>query len=180
MIITGLDTETTGLDPDKGHRIVEIAICHYDIATRQQVDRFVQRIDPQRPIDADAQRVHGIAYTDLVGCPTWDDVAQRVSDELQRSDLIVIHNRDFDAPFITKELGRVAVAMPDVPTFCTMENGRWACFDGKNPRLEELCFALRVNYDPGLAHAADYDVDVMIQCYFKALDRGFYDMPLAA
>lgn len=179
MIITGLDTETTGLEQAAGHRIIEIALCHFDLAARKKVDEFVQRIDPQRPIDPQAQAVHGIAYTDLVGMPTWEDVAARVSHELGRSDLLIAHNMGFDGPFIGAELLRAGQLLPNAQSFCTMENGRWACFDGKFPKLQELCFALDVDYDPAQAHAALYDVERMMECYFKAMDRGFYPQPVA-
>ena len=83
----------------------------------------------------------------------------------------------FDGPFIAAELNRIGVNVPDVHSFCTMENARWACPDGKLPRLGELCFAMGVDYDPAKAHAAEYDVQVMMDCYFKGLLRGFYQLP---
>jgi DNA polymerase-3 subunit epsilon len=67
--------------------------------------------------------------------------------------------------------------MPVRPVICTMLNAPWATFNGKNPRLEELCFACGVDYDPALAHAAAFDVDVMMQCYWRGLKFGFYQEP---
>lgn len=180
FLLSALDIETTGLEQAAGHRIIEIAILHFDFQTRQLVDEFVQRIDPQRPIDADAQNVHGIAYDDLVGCPTWETVAPRVSAELQRSGVMIAHNMDFDGPFIAQELIRVGQPIPSADAYCTMANGRWACFDGKFPKLEELCFALGVPYDRAEAHAARYDVMRMMDCYFKGLDRGFFQAPIVS
>jgi DNA polymerase-3 subunit epsilon len=60
-----------------------------------------------------------------------------------------------------------------------MKNGVWATPDGKKPNLEELCFACGVPYDKSQSHKADYDVDVMMQAYFKAKSWGFYQ-PLFA
>lgn len=177
LIVSFGDIETTGLTVADGHRIIEFAIHHYDFATRTKVGRYVQRIDPLRPIDPEAQEVHGIAYDDLVGCPTWDVVAPAIHDEIVKTSQLTFHNRDFDFPFIEQELERVGIKPPLIETFCTMENGRWACFDGKLPKLMELCFALNVPYDPALAHAADYDVDCTAQCYFKGLERGFFPQP---
>lgn len=177
MKIIGLDTETTGLDQEKGHRIIEIALLTYDLDTHKLVDRWVQRIDPERAIDPGAQAVHGIGYSDLVGCPKWDDLAPEIAKRLGTAGLLVAHNMGFDGPFIAAELVRVGIDVPNVHSLCTMENARWATPDGKSPRLGELCFALGVDYDPAKAHGADYDVQVMMDCFFKGLDRGFYELP---
>lgn len=177
MRIIGLDTETTGLEQAKGHRIIEIALLTYDLATQSLVDKWVQRIDPERSIDPGAQAAHGISYTELVGQPKWEDVAKEVSRRLGTADLLVAHNMGFDGPFIGAELHRVGLEVPDVHSLCTMENARWACPDGKLPRLGELCFALGVEYDPAKAHAAEYDVEVMMACFFRGLARGFYTLP---
>ncbi|HEH4354590.1 exonuclease domain-containing protein [Acinetobacter baumannii] len=174
MILRGFDTETTGLEQADGHRIIEVAILSYDSDTRQLVDKYVQRIDPERPIDPKAQAVHGIDYSQLIGCPKWEQVAPTVHHLLSTADVVIAHNIDFDMPFTQAELRRVGSLLPPVRQFCTMENGRWATFDGKSPKLGELCFALNIDYDPNAAHAADYDVDVMMQCFFAGLDRGFY------
>lgn len=177
MKIIGLDTETTGLEQEKGHRVIEIAMLTYDLNSRKLEDVWVQRIDPQRPIDPGAQAVHGIAYTDLAGCPTWEDLAPEVARRMSAAGLLVAHNMGFDGPFIAAELIRVGEKVPDVHALCTMENARWACPDGKLPRLGELCFALGVDYDTSKAHGAEYDVSVMMDCFFRGLDRGFYELP---
>lgn len=171
--ILGFDTETTGVNPENGDKIIEIALIGYDLAGNK-ISEYIKRIDPERPIDPKAQAVHGIAYADLVGCPKFADVAQEISDLIQGASLIVAHNFKFDGAFITAELSNAGVKVPQTPSFCTMENGRWACFDGKYPKLGELCFVLGVNYDPSAAHAASYDVEVMIECFFKAYKRGMY------
>jgi DNA polymerase-3 subunit epsilon len=176
MRIIGVDTETTGLEQEKGHRIIEIALLTYNLEG-QLLESWVQRIDPERAIDAGAQAAHGISYAELVGEPKWEDVAKTVATKIGTADLLVAHNMGFDGPFIAGELHRVGLEIPDVHGFCTMENARWACPDGKLPRLGELCFALGVPYDTAKAHAADYDIDVTMACFFKGLTRGFYQLP---
>ena len=171
----GLDLETTGLSQEKGDRIIEVALLTYDFDSRELVDRYVTRIDPQRAIDPKAQEVHKISYEQLVGCPVWDDIAGEVHSRIARADLLIAHNMGFDGPFLAGELARVGMAVPTTPGFCTMENGRWACFDGKLPKLMELCDCLSVPYDQDAAHAADYDVEVMMACFWKGLDRGFFN-----
>lgn len=177
MRLIGLDTETTGLKQEDGHRIIEIAFLTYDLPTRKLEDVWIQRIDPERPIDAKAQEVHGIAYTDLVGCPKWDDIAAEVAARMSKADLLIAHNMGFDGPFIGGELIRVGQKVPDVHALCTMENARWACPDGKLPRLGELAFSLGVPYDATKAHAAQYDVEITMECFFRGFQRGFYKLP---
>lgn len=177
MRIMGLDTETSGLEQERGHRIIEIALLTYDMETQKLVDRFVMRFDPERSIDPGAERAHGISYSDLIGEPKWVNHAEEVAKRMAAADLLVAHNMGFDGPFLAAEFLRVGIEVPDVHSLCTMENARWACPDGKLPRLGELAFSLGVPYDPSLAHAAEYDVQVMMDCFFKALNRGFYKLP---
>lgn len=175
MLITGLDTETTGLKQHEGHRIIEIAMLTYDFASRKLVDKYITRINPERAIDPGAQAVHGISFHDLIGSPVWGDVAQPIADHMAKSDVIVAHNAGFDLPFIANELLRVGVDVPDVEVFDTLE-ARWATPLGKKPNLRELCFALDVPYDTDKAHAAEYDVDVMMKCFFAGFDLGFFKL----
>lgn len=177
MRIVGGDTETTGFEAPEGHRIVEIALRVYDSTTRKLVDSFISRIDPERNIPAAAQAVHGISYEELVGQPKWDDIAPKVFQLLDSCDVMVFHNMGFDAPFIGHELLRVGQQLPRALPYCTMENARWACPDGKYPRLEELCFALGVPFDRASAHGAEYDTDKMMECLWAGIDRGFYTLP---
>jgi DNA polymerase-3 subunit epsilon len=176
-MIAGLDLETTGLDVTQGHRIIEVALLTYDMNTRACVDKFVHRIDPERPIDPKAQAVHGISYAELAGKHKWPVVAPHVARRLAGCDHVIIHNRAFDEPFLTAELARLGLSFGPALPYCTMENGRWATMDGKSPRLQELCFALGVEYNPMLAHAAEYDVVKTVECFWRGLDRGFYQLP---
>lgn len=176
MILTGLDTETTGLNPADGHRIIEICFRHYDSETKELLDSYVQRIKPNRPIDPKAQAVHGISVDDLIKCPTFEEIAEEIAGHMAKADYLVAHNMDFDANFLVTELANAGVDIPDVETFCTMENARWATPYGKKPNLGELCYALDVPYDAAEAHAADYDVDVMMQCLFNGINLNFYTL----
>lgn len=180
MKIIGLDLETTGLDQQKGHRIIEVAMLSYDLATKKKIDSYITRIDPERAIDADAQAVHGISYGELVGSPKWADVAEEIAKRMSEGYVLVAHNMGFDGPFIAAELLRAGVTPPDVFSFCTKENARWACPDGKYPKLSELCWSLGVEYDQEKAHGAEYDVEVMMDCFFKAYERGFFKLPKSA
>lgn len=174
MIFAGVDIETTGL-LDKDHRIIEVYIGLWKDG--KFVNALNQRIDPERSISAEAARVHGITYPDLIGQPKWQQVAPAVVKLLNAVDVIVWHNGDdFDGPFIKQELERVGLSMPRKPTFDTMQKGVWATPDGKKPSLAELCFATGIEYDPAKAHAADYDVGVMMQAFFVGVREGFFEV----
>jgi DNA polymerase-3 subunit epsilon len=173
-LAAGYDIETTGLlTPD--HRIIEVYVGLWDTTTRKQVFTYEQRIDPERSIAADAQRVHGISAADLSGKPVWSMVAPALSKVLSKADFVIGHNiREFDWPFTNQELRRVGLPALDKPLVDTMLEGRWAKPDGTVPNLGALCWACEVDYDPANAHAASYDVQVMVEAYFRALDWGFF------
>ncbi|SER27818.1 DNA polymerase-3 subunit epsilon [Faunimonas pinastri] len=176
-LLAGTDIETTGLEPGD-HRLVEFYAGLWDLRSRKRVFELNQRIDPQRSIGIEAQRVHKISLGDLVGCPTWDMVAPKAHAVLSRADMIVAHNGDgFDLPFLNYEFKRVGLPPIEKPTVDTMLQGRWATPIGKSPNLGELCFACDMPYDASKAHAADYDVGVMMDCFFAGLDWGFYTLP---
>lgn len=176
MLFAGTDIETTGLEIGD-HRIIEVAVGLYDENGTCQ-DFYEQRINPQRGISIDAQRVHGISSTDLMTMPTWDLIAPKMAPFLAKADFHVWHNGDgFDGPFMQHEFKRVGLTMPIKPSIDTMLHATWATPDGKKPRLQELAFACNVAYDPAKAHAARYDVDVMMECFFKALSWGYFELP---
>lgn len=181
MVIVGCDTETTGLDFFKGDRIIEVCFGIYqaDLLGIHHLKTINQRINPQRAIAAEAQAVHGISYEDVKASPTWLDFAPTAKKILDRADMLVIHNAEFDESFLQGEMDRVGMPVGRrIPSFCTMENGRWATFDGKKPSLRELCWSLGIDYDPSAAHAADYDVTKMMECYSKAVVQGLFINPL--
>ena len=170
MKIVGLDLETTGLFAPE-HRIIEVYAGVWDSDTRKLASFINQRIDPERSIMAEAQRVHGISLLDLVGKPKFKDVAPALHGMLARADLLVAHNgAEFDLPFLNMEFKRVGLSKIETPMFDTMTAGRWATAFGKVPNLGELCFACDVSYDTSKAHAASYDVDVMMECFFKGIE----------
>jgi DNA polymerase-3 subunit epsilon len=178
MNLAFIDIETTGLDQSAGHRIIEVAIKEFT-HNGDLVKTLVERINPERPIDAESERVHGILIKDLEKCLTWDSVGIEVAKFLESADVLIAHNLDFDKPFLDAELARIGLTAVPMQSYCTMKNGRWACFDGKLPKLQELCFALGVEYDPAQAHSAEYDLNVLAVCYFAGASRGFFEFPVA-
>ena len=174
MILAGVDTETTGIKYGD-HRFVEVYVGLYDSATRTRLFAYETRINPERSIQAEAERIHKISAADVAGSPTWQAVAPVVHKALSKADLIIGHNLvGFDMPFINYELKRIGLPEIIKPMFDTMQEGRWGTAHGKVPNLGELCFACGVEYDTTKAHAANFDVDVMMQCYFHGIEHGFF------
>lgn len=177
MILGALDTETTGLEWGD-HRFIEVFV-HRLGTDGKSLEEKLFRIHPQRSIQPAAQAVHKISLADLAGCPAWEDVAPDIHSMLSRCDLLVAHNGEgFDLPFLNYEFERVGLPKLKVPMFDTMLEGRWATPIGKVPNLGELCWACEVDYDGSKAHAADYDVRVMMDCFFKGVEWGFFSPPL--
>lgn len=170
------DTETTGLDPLEGHKIIEVALLRFDM-TGKLLDKLVVRINPKRAIDAKAQAVHKISFAMLEKCPEFKEVAKDIEAQILKGDFLVAHNLDFDARFLAVEFSAAGVVVPDIPGVDTMQS-RWATFNGKSPNLGELCFALGLPYDPDKAHAAEYDTQITAACYLEGLRRGVFKNPV--
>src|SRR3990167_10126670 len=97
-----LDTETTGLHVEEGHRIIEIG-CIELINRKLTGNRFHHYLNPQRPVEEGALTVHGITNAFLADKPTFHQVAQEFMDFIHDAELI-IHNAPFDTGFINYEL----------------------------------------------------------------------------
>lgn len=179
-VITFVDTETTGLKPEDGHKIIEICMLVYTLENELLRHSFCQRINPKRSIDSGASAVHGILLGDLITMGTFATYEPHISKILDKTDLLVAHNLAFDANFLVHEYASLKKEMPSVADFCTMENGRFATFYGKSPTLAELCFATGVEFDHEQAHGALYDTSKLAEAFFAAYKAGYYNPPLSA
>jgi len=182
ILICGIDTETTSkLSPD--HRIIELHLQKWDFDPvtfeRKKISDKTWRINPERSIDPKAYAVHKISLDDLAGKPNFAACGREIVAAMADVDLFVGHNGDeFDRIFLRLEIERT---MPDLlpaldgqKWFDTMQNGRWATPWGKAPTLAELAFATDVPYDTTEAHAAEYDVDRTMRCFFFGIQTGFF------
>jgi DNA polymerase-3 subunit epsilon len=106
MPLAMIDTETTGKDPARGDRVVEIAIVHFDGGVVS--DRHALLVDPGRPIPAAASAVHGITDADVKGKPKFDAVARKIA-ELLAGRIPVAYNASFDRNFIYAEMRRAGI-----------------------------------------------------------------------
>lgn len=177
-LVGGFDFESTGVDPNED-RIVEVALKVVELETGKTVLSFQRRINPDRHIPEGAVRIHGIADADVVGAPRFKDIAVGFAALMGKVDILVAHNGEqFDLPLLKAELQRAGVEVAHFPPlFDTMLHCRWATIDGKIPSLGELCFALDVDYDTSKAHAAMYDVDVMLDAFRSGWKLGRIQVP---
>lgn len=177
-LVAGIDIETTGLKQEDGHRIIEVGLAVYktsDFYNFEKVGKTMcQRINPLRNIDKKAQAVHGISLEELKYEPEWEEFAPKLAKILAKCHLIVAHNVEFDLPFVAFELERINLPIPKCDYYCTMLNGREATPLGSIPSLGNLCWAFDVDYDEDEAHAADYDIDVTMECFIKGVQNGTF------
>ena len=179
MLICFLDTETTGLEIGD-HRIIEFYGRLIETDTWADKGTLFQRFNPMRSIMPAAQAVHHISATDLLHEPTWEKASAPVHAFISSADAWVAHNGvGFDFPFLDYEFNRAGLpALNSQLRIDTMTDARWATPNGKVPNLGELCFACGVSYDTTKAHAAQYDVDCMTECFRLGATWGFYELPV--
>jgi DNA polymerase-3 subunit epsilon len=166
-----IDTETTGLEVTQGHRLIEIAAIEM-INRRLTGERFVQRINPDRPIDAGATRVHGITDEDVADAPPFSRIADALLDFVRDAE-ILIHNAPFDLGFLNEECKRAG--RPLLDTVCerivdTLKMAR-DLRPGKANSLEALCRAYEIDDSSRTFHGALLDAQLLSQVYL-AMSRG--------
>lgn len=175
MIINFLDTETTGLKVEDGHRVIELAMVLLDLESKKIISKYEQRFNPQRSIDAKAQEVHGISIADVMSKPLFESEIGKINKLMAKSDLLVGHNLSFDVDFLANEYMLADDNLPDIAIYDTIDC-TWATPMGKKPSLSELCFACDVEYDPEKAHSALYDVVVLAKAFLKAHKYGHIEI----
>ena len=111
-----LDTETTGLSPAQGHRLIEVAAV--EMIHRRLTGNYLHYyINPGRAIDAGAQKVHGITEQFLQDKPTFQEIADALFTYLEGSELI-IHNAPFDLGFLDHEFQQLKKEFPKISDCC--------------------------------------------------------------
>lgn len=162
-----LDTETTGIDPRQGHRVIEIACIELDdrLPTGRTFHRYV---NPDRAIDADAQRVHGISNAHLADKPRFHepDVCEAFLDFVDGAPIIA-HNAAFDRGFVNHELERAGRA-PIVESFwvCSLKLAQ-ARHPGMYNSLDALCKRYKISLIERDKHGALIDARLLAAVYFQ-------------
>ena len=166
-----LDTETTGLDPKQGHRIIEIAAV--EVVNRRLTGRHLHfRLDPERDIDAAATEVHGMTRDDLRGKPRFVDIAEEFV-EFARGAEWIIHNAPFDVAFFDAEFDlcglprSTSVYASLVDTLALARDS----FPGKRNNLDALCERFGVSNVHRTLHGALLDAQLLAEVYL-AMTRG--------
>jgi len=161
-----VDTETTGLDPSQGHRIVEIAaieLMHHVPTGR----RFHCYINPERDMPADAYAVHGLTAEFLAEHPLFPAV---IDDFLAfvGNDPRVIHNAEFDIAFLNAELARAGMPTLSSPFVDTLSLARRR-FPGSPASLDALCRRFSIDLTVRDKHGAEIDCGLLADVYVELL-----------
>ncbi len=161
-----LDTETTGLDPAQGHRIIEIG-CVELVGRRLTQRVFHQYLQPDREIDAGAEEVHGISAEFLKDKPHFGDVVDEFLDFIRDAE-VVIHNAPFDVGFIDKELSLLGGKRGCFEQYCSVLDTLTLArkmHPGQKNNLDALCKRYMVDNSQRERHGALLDAEILADVY---------------
>jgi len=161
-----LDTETTGLEVDQGHRIVEVGAVA--LADRKRTDlHFHSYLNPQRSIDEEAEKVHGLSMERLATEPEFSEIAESFLEFVEGS-ILVIHNAAFDLGFLNAELKRASSQYSALEEICEVEDTLLLArnkFPGQRNSLDALANRFEVTgYDRSF-HGALLDANILADVY---------------
>lgn len=163
-----LDTETTGLDPKQGHRVIELAAVELD-GRKVSLRRFHRYLNPEREIDAGAAAVHGLTYERLQNEPRFADIVHSFLEFIEGAELI-IHNAAFDMGFLNSELELLGLPPLQNGVVDTLKVAR-EMHPGKKNSLDALCSRYEVDNAHRTLHGALLDTELLAEVYF-AMTRG--------
>ncbi|WP_345796166.1 DNA polymerase III subunit epsilon [Castellaniella sp. MT123] len=166
-----LDTETTGLEPEQGHRVVELACV--EIVNRRVTDHHLHLyLNPDRDSDPEALQVHGLTTKFLSGHPRFPEIAQQLVDFVQDAE-VIIHNAAFDVKFLNAELKRAK--LPPFTQLCAKITDSLLVaremFPGKRNNLDALCDRFGISNAHRTLHGALLDSELLGEVWL-AMTRG--------
>lgn len=162
-----LDTETTGIDPRQGHKIIEIGCV--EIVNRKHTNKhYHQYINPEREIEAEAMAIHGITNERVADEPVFAEVVDEFMNFVKGAEL-VIHNAPFDVGFINHELS----LLPDnkwgkLEDHCTITDSLAMArrtYPGQPNSLDALCRRLGIDNSNRVLHGALLDSEILADVY---------------
>lgn len=173
-----LDTETTGIDPKQGHRIIEIG-CIELIDRKHTRRHFHAYINPERVVEDEAIAIHGITNEFLADKPRFAEIAEAFMNFVNGAEL-VIHNAAFDVGFINHEFARLKPKPPKIETICgvldTLAMAREK-HPGQKANLDALCKRYGIDNSHRQLHGALLDAEILADVYLL-LSGGQTDLEL--
>ena len=161
-----LDTETTGLSIEDGHRIIEIAACEMKdyVLTGEKIHIY---INPEREIDKVASSIHGITNDDLIDKPKFIDIYEKFL-EFVSNDRLIIHNAEFDMSFLNNELKICGVNPLKNETLDTLKLARIK-FPNTLVNLNSLCRRFNISIENRNYHGALVDTLLLSEVYVELI-----------
>ena len=163
-----VDTETTGLDPKQGHRIIELAAIELE-GRNVSLRRFHRYLNPEREIEAGAVAIHGLTYERLQNEAKFADIAPGFLEFIEGAELI-IHNAPFDIGFLNHELELIGMPSLQNAVVDTLKIAR-EMHPGKKNSLDALCSRYAIDNAHRSLHGALLDTELLAEVYF-AMTRG--------
>ncbi len=159
-----IDTETTGLEVADGHRIIEVGIVEVKGFNRTG-RRFQRYVNPMRSVAERAFAVHGLGDDFLRDKPTFDQIAGEFLEFIGDS-TFVVHNAEFDIPFLNSELRNSNCAeIPMSRVIDTLEVARQKLPELKSHSMDALCKHFRIDTSTRSKHGALVDADLLVEVY---------------
>ena len=161
-----LDTETTGLDPDDGHKIIEIG-CIEILNRNISNNTFHKYINPNREIDVEASKIHGLTNSFLKDKPVFEEIYPELREYISNSP-IIIHNAPFDIGFLQKEhsMTNVSDDFLDNEIIDSLKLAR-KISPGKKNTLDALCERYSIDNSDRTLHGALLDAKLLAFVYLK-------------
>ena len=162
-----LDTETTGLRPSEGHRVIEIAAIEI-VDYLPTGNTYQQYINPQRDVPESSFRVHGLSYEFLKDKPLFENVINKFL-EFVGNDPIIAHNVDFDVGFLNYELntcGKESLKNEKIDTVSIAREK----FPGQSVSLDALCKRFAIDNTQREKHSATVDTELLARVYIELMD----------
>ncbi len=173
-----LDTETTGLEPRDGHRIVEIG-CVEMVGRIRTGKHFHAYLNPERDMPPEAFRVHGLSTEFLMDKPLFSESAEEFLAFIGE-DALVIHNAAFDMKFLNAELtkvGKEALSMARVTDTMLLARAK---FPGAPASLDALCRRFNIDLSSRTKHGALLDAELLAEMYLELTGGSQRTLELAA
>ena len=163
-----LDTETTGLEVNQGHRVIEIGAVLLNDRKKSE-EHFHTYLNPARLIDEEASKVHGITNSDLEDKPFFDEIAEEFINFIEGSTL-VIHNAPFDIGFLNNELQIASSSYPMIEEICEVEDSLTIArnkFPGQRNSLDALANRFNVSGYDRTFHGALLDANILADVFMQ-------------